>query len=117
MSENNSTAPSSTPSTTSQKVQEAQNQDTLGGRVMSSAMAGLNYAYMRSAGKGLRFFACMGLSYILMANVIAKYVLNDLFLIASWTSILTFYVLMIIFAAIIFIIFDVIKDLFVYLVR
>ena len=98
-------------------IESAETKETIGGRFLEAALDGLNYAYRKVAQRGLRMFSALGLSYILCANVIAKYILNDMFLIASWMSIVIFYIMVVVLAAVIYIVFDVIKDLLIYVLR
>lgn len=93
------------------------NKESIGSKALDLAQAGLNISYSKVAGTWLRIFGCLGLAYILTQELITKHILAEQFLVASWLNIIVFYLIIGFVWMIIYIIFDVIKDLLLYIFR
>lgn len=93
------------------------NKESVATRALDMAQAGLNFSYSKIAGTWLRIFWCMWLAYVMTQEVITKHILAEQFLVASWLNIIIFYLIIAFVWMVIYILFDVVKDLLLYVFR
>lgn len=77
----------------------------------------LDRVYKKTALTWLRMFAAIGVSFLLMKEIIAKYLLHDFFVIWSWSNILIYYILIVAVGVVIYLITDAIVKLLLYITR